>query len=79
MKSAVKRVVNYLPQILLSLVLITYMANIAWPYLYRESVQDSCSFGPVSNEQYRAYLADVKQRAKDYWPPLPDVPSLACR
>ncbi|TLP45621.1 hypothetical protein FDK21_12820 [Cohaesibacter sp. CAU 1516] len=67
-----KRLVSLLPRFLLSLILIIYMANIAWPYLYRESDQDACSFGPVTNEQYRAYLADVKQRAKDYWPPLPD-------
>lgn len=72
MTPAVKRIARLLPRALLSLILITYLLNIGWPYIYRESVQDSCSFGPVSNEQYRAYLADVKQRAKDYWPPMPD-------
>ena len=46
--------------------------NIAWPYIYTESEQDACSFGPVSNEKYLAFLADVKHRAQTYWAPLPD-------
>ena len=72
MAPSAKRLITLIPRILLSIVLIIYLANIAWPYVYRESDQDACSFGPVTNEQYRAYLADVKQRARDYWPPLPD-------
>jgi len=72
MTPSAKRLVSLIPRFLLSIILIVYLANIAWPYLYRESDQDACSFGPVTNEQYRAYLADVKQRAKDYWPPMPD-------
>ncbi len=29
--------------------------------------QDDCTFGPVTNEQYRAYLADVRSRQGSTW------------
>ena len=29
--------------------------------------QDDCTFGPVTNEQYRAYLADVRSKQRSTW------------
>jgi hypothetical protein len=42
-------------------------ANYA-PLLYLHSDQDDCAFGPISNEQYRAYLKEAKNRQWTRWP-----------
>ncbi len=47
-----------------------YLLSVAWPYIYTETVQDTCSFGTVSNEKYREYLSEMKRRALWEWPPL---------
>ncbi|WP_119308294.1 hypothetical protein [Cohaesibacter haloalkalitolerans] len=47
-----------------------YLLSVAWPYMYTESEQDTCSFGTVSNEKYREYLSEMKWRALWEWPPL---------
>ncbi|WP_319530798.1 hypothetical protein [uncultured Cohaesibacter sp.] len=52
--------------------LFLYLLSVAWPYVYTESVQDTCSFGTVSNEKYREYLSEMKRRALWEWPPLTD-------
>jgi hypothetical protein len=44
-------------------------ANYAF-LLNMHSEQDNCSFGSVSNEQYRAYLAEAKHRQRTSWPRL---------
>lgn len=44
-------------------------ANYA-PLLNIHSEQDNCSFGPVSNEQYRAFLSEAKNRQRTRWPRL---------
>lgn len=72
MTPAVTRLLKLFLRSAISLLLLIYVLNIGWPYVYRESVQDTCSFGSVSNEQYQGYLEDVKRRAQEYWPPLPD-------
>src|SRR3954447_2256216 len=41
-------------------------ANYA-PLLYSYSDQDNCAFGPISNEQYRAYLKEAKNRQRTKW------------
>jgi hypothetical protein len=46
---------------------ILIVANYA-PLAITHSDQDSCSFGPVTNGQYRAYLAEVKHRQQTEWP-----------
>lgn len=42
-------------------------ANYA-PLLKTYPEQDACAFGPVSNEQYRSYLSEVKVRQRTTWP-----------
>jgi hypothetical protein len=42
-------------------------ANYA-PLLSMHSEQDNCSFGPVTNQQYRAYLSEVRRRQAAIWP-----------
>ncbi|KRR19557.1 hypothetical protein CQ14_17225 [Bradyrhizobium lablabi] len=37
------------------------------PLLFLHSDQDNCAFGPVSNEQYRAYLREAKNRQRTKW------------
>ena len=41
-------------------------ANYA-PLLFMHSDQDNCTFGPISNEQYRAYLKEAKNRQRNKW------------
>ena len=41
-------------------------ANYA-PLLYSFADQDNCTFGPISNEQYRAYLKEAKNRQWTKW------------
>lgn len=41
-------------------------ANYA-PLLFMHSDQDNCTFGPISNEQYRAYLKEAKNRQRTKW------------
>jgi hypothetical protein len=41
-------------------------ANYA-PLLYSNSDQNNCAFGPISNEQYRAYLEEAKNRQWTRW------------
>jgi hypothetical protein len=42
-------------------------ANYA-PLLNMHSEQDNCTFGAVSNGQYRAYLSEVQSRQRTKWP-----------
>jgi hypothetical protein len=42
-------------------------ANYA-PLLFMHSDQDNCTFGPVSNARYRAYLEEAKNRQRTRWP-----------
>jgi hypothetical protein len=35
---------------------------------YMYPAQDNCTFGPVSNGQYRAYLSEVQSRQRTKWP-----------
>jgi hypothetical protein len=42
-------------------------ANYA-PLLKTYPEQDACAFGPVSNEQYRSYLSEVKVSQRTTWP-----------
>src|SRR2546430_17471395 len=46
---------------------IIIVANYA-PLLSLHADQDTCTFGPVSNEQYRGYLLEVKNRQRTKWP-----------
>jgi hypothetical protein len=41
-------------------------ANYA-PLLSMHSEQDECSFGPISNEQYRSYLFEARNRQRTKW------------
>ena len=47
-------------------VAIIIVANYA-PLLSRHADQDKCTFGPVSNEQYRAYLRKAKNQQRPKW------------
>lgn len=47
--------------------LIMVAANYA-PLLSTYAEQDACSFGPVSNTQYRSYLSEAKDRQRTKWP-----------
>jgi len=40
------------------------------PLLSMHPDQDNCVFGPVSNEQYRAYLLEAQNRRQTRWPAL---------
>lgn len=42
-----------------------------WPFIEPTGAQDNCSFGPVSNAQYRNALAEVKRLQKSEWKKLP--------
>ena len=37
------------------------------PLLSMHSEQDECSFGPISNEQYRSYLLETRNRQRTRW------------
>jgi hypothetical protein len=49
------------------LAIIIVAANYA-PLLRSHAEQDNCSFGPVSNAQYRSYLSEAKDRQRTKWP-----------
>ena len=53
--------------IVLSLVLTTYLAHVFWPWISFYSEGDKCTFGYVSNQEYRKYLAQAKQLSKSKW------------
>ena len=48
------------------LVVVATVLNYA-PLLSMHSEQDECSFGPVSNERYRSYLLEAKNRQLTRW------------
>jgi hypothetical protein len=41
------------------------------PLLVTHSDQDTCTFGPVSNERYRALLAEARRRQATTWARIP--------
>jgi hypothetical protein len=51
-------------------VVVVLMGAYVAPLLRNYPEQDSCSFGPVSNERYRELLSDAKRRQATTWPAL---------
>jgi hypothetical protein len=52
------------------IVLLTLLGVYLFPLLQTHPEQDACSFGPISNERYRALLAEAKRRHASTWPPI---------
>lgn len=61
---------------LLLFALAFYSLHLVWPFIYTEPEQDACSFGTVSNEKYREYLAEMNRRTREDWPIIRIWPSL---
>ncbi len=68
--AAVVSVIDIARSALSAVLLIVFIVAVAnyVPLLNTHSDQDNCAFGPVSNDQYRAYLAEAKNRQRTKWP-----------
>ncbi len=51
-------------------ILLVVLGIYLWPLSQTHREQDTCSFGPVTNERYRDLLGEAKRRHESTWPPI---------
>lgn len=66
----VKSIRQYPARWIAAAVAVALIAAYFAPLLITYPEQDTCSFGPVSNERYRALLAEAKRKQATVWPAL---------